>query len=156
MNEKLALRILQLIESGSSSYYFSLRTEIEKIEEFFDVTHEDFRDTMTALQKNFCLLPLGGEHRDCFRINPERNCIANYTNKHNSQQLLIDLDTKTKSLTAENLLLSTENLRLSNQLIPLQNKELKGRFKWAIIGAIGIYALEHMKEFVEYVLKRFQ
>ena len=153
MNEKLALCILHFIESGSSNYYFSIRTEIEKMESFFEVTPEEFKDTITALQKNGCLLPIGGESRDCYRLNPEKNCIANYTAKHNSQQLIIDLDSKTKSLTAENLSLSTENLRLSNELIPLQKREIRGKVKWAIIGAICTYLLEHLEWIGEHIMK---
>ena len=159
MDEKLALSILQVIEKDESFGFFSVQTEIKKMELFYYLTDEKYNDTFGELRKNECLLPRGID-RDCYRLNPEKNCIKKYSEKLASIQSDIDTDAEIKSLTAinlklgtENLKLSSENLRLSSELLPLQKKELKGRIFWGILGALGGSFLTFLVTYLKEILK---
>ncbi len=77
MNEKLAVEILKIIEKAEAFGYYPIRDIIKTYESFTTITEDEFKDTITALQKNECLLR---RDTNAYKLNPDKNCIKHYQN----------------------------------------------------------------------------
>ena len=145
MNEKLAVTILQILKNGESFGISTIKTQIDQMEQFFDLTLGEYRSTVHALLNNKYLLPKDNNERDCYKLNPERNCIEIYLSKISNETNATNVDEEIKVLTVE-------NLRLSNELIPLQKKDLKGKIKWGMLGFLGGSIITNWKEVIQAAL----
>ena len=139
MNNKLIIAILSMVKEGNTFGHQGILEYLKKSIEFMDLTPEEYAATMKYLMDNGCIKRHPDPVNRTGYILGQTDCVPIYAERITTENAKTDKDDLIKELTIT-------NLRLNNELLPLQKKELKGKIKWAILGAIGGAILSNGKD----------